>query len=185
MADSLTNKVTVLLSTSSGAFTNTSFILPGQPGPISLVTSDFNGDGIADLAASSGSALTFFYGHGSGTFRAGKTITLPLTAPVLALSAGTFHLGGGIGVAVANADAILLVENSGLISAPVSVPNFRSFAVADLNTDGAADLVVLQNTSQQVAIYLNNGAGDFFLPNSFYPTGAAYPISATAGRFRR
>lgn len=38
--------------------------------------------------------------------------------PVLALSAGAFHRGGGIGVAVANADTIVLVENSGALSAP-------------------------------------------------------------------
>jgi hypothetical protein len=127
-------------------------------------------------------------GNGDGTFRAGQVILLPP------------GMGGTITVADVNADgkldllfgglnpqpqiATLLGNGDGTFGAPiVTTPNLTlslyaycssRFGVADLNGDGAVDLIVSDTQNTQMYILLGNNTGSFTL-------GSAFHINSYAG----
>lgn len=84
VANSGDNTFSVFLGNGKGAFTHSADYITGT-GPAGfftvpawIVTADFNGDGIPDLAATSGNAdaVSIFLGKGDGTFRAGTSFTV-------------------------------------------------------------------------------------------------------------
>ena len=95
--------ISVLLSNGTGGFlpaTSTSFGL--GTGPLSMVTGDFNGDGLTDLAVSSsgGNNVTVLVGNGSGAFTAASPFTSG-TGPA-SLVAADFNGDGVEDIATAN-----------------------------------------------------------------------------------
>ena len=61
----------VLLGNGDGTFQSP---IAAAVGPVSVV-GDFNGDGIPDLASSSGTTTTVLLGHGNGTFQQSSSFT--------------------------------------------------------------------------------------------------------------
>jgi hypothetical protein len=139
--DDGTFKAPVITTTFSSATVNTTTL---QPQIVS--TTDFNGDGNADLlvtvpsfsiAAGAGSQLELFLGNGDGTFKAPSTIST-----------------------AANPD----VNGSTLVPC----------VVADFNKDGKLDITCLGETSAsqaKLAISLGNGDGTFAAPTILNVSG--------------
>jgi hypothetical protein len=84
VANSGDNTFSVFLGNRKGAFTHSADYTSGT-GPAGffavpawIVTADFNGDGIPDLATTNGNAddVSIFLGKGNGTFRAGASFTV-------------------------------------------------------------------------------------------------------------
>ena len=140
--------------------------------PLAIVTGDFNGDGVLDLAIanSQDNTVSVLLGHvnpttgkGDGTFQAAQTYGTGV-APV-SLAVGDFdgrhyasgqpildlvtaNAGGDLSLLLGNGDGSFGSANS--ISLPTAgglAQTPRSVAVGDLNKDGKLDLVVTGQTS--------------------------------------
>ncbi len=179
--DSAENAINILLGNGDGTFTpgttifgvgNNPCILPDQPSNCSLVVADFNHDGNADLAATSGADNTviILLGHGDGTFTQANGSPISVGSFPEAVRTGDFNSDGILDLAVANAKdntvSILLGNGDGTFTqasgSPVSVGAFPFFvAVADFNGDGFADVAVSNESDSTVSILLGHGDGTF------------------------
>jgi Pro-kumamolisin, activation domain/FG-GAP-like repeat/Bacterial Ig-like domain (group 3) len=145
--------------------------------PIALAASDFNGDGILDLAVASqyANSLTILLGKGDGTFVAAQSNPPTGGSPDF-VAVGDFNMDGKADLAIASADnnslTILLGNGDGTFTASSSSPQTggdpASIAVADFNQDGIPDLAVANAGSDTVTILLGNGDGSF-TPSALSP----------------
>lgn len=158
--------------------------------PLGIAAGDFDGDGITDLVvasnpvngSSASGAVLFFRGLGTGSTGYG-TFSLafqsPITFPVFDLVAGDFTGDGKLDVVTTNpsSNRVTLFPGNG----NGSFGNFTAFdcvglphhlASADLNADGALDLVVGMSQVPAVSVLLGhatNGHGDgTFAPATSY-----------------
>jgi hypothetical protein len=179
--DSNANAVTILLGNGDGTFTQgttifgvgtTPCIFPDQPSNCAIAVGDFNHDGNADLAVTSGgdNTLIILLGHGDGTFTPASGSPISVGTFPEAVRIGDFNSDGLLDLAVANAKdntvSILLGNGDGTFTpaggSPVSVGGFPFFlAVADFNGDGIADIAVSNQSDSTESILLGKGDGTF------------------------
>ena len=161
---------------------NPLFIRTGSD-PTQLLQGDFNNDGKADLAYRDGttrSLLHILLGVGDGTFQHGQDIPLP------------WDLGGLVTAADVNNDAkldlivggqgeethfaVMLGNGEGSFQSPVvsrigvgiyAWAALASFGVADINGDGAVDLVVSDGQNNAIYTLLGDNSGLFTLKGTF------------------
>ncbi len=122
----------------------------------SIAVADFNGDGKPDLASGNdGGSVSILAGNGNGTFGAAQS----------------FFAGGGAGRSLAVADfngdgkpdlatrySFLLGNGDGTLRPP---PQYRTgsgvaVAAADFNGDGRPDLAVVNDTANNVSVFIND-----------------------------
>ncbi len=149
--------------------------------PTSVVTADFNGDGIPDFAIASATTnangytgVLVYLGTGRGQYGTPQafSVTNGSLAP-LDVVAGDFNRDGKIDLATLNYDgsvSVLLGAGDGTFAAQVAytgVPSGQSplqLATGDLNHDGALDLVILRSPDGNASVLLGNGDGSFQAP---------------------
>ncbi|HLJ45696.1 MAG TPA: FG-GAP-like repeat-containing protein [Bryobacteraceae bacterium] len=143
------------------------------PNPQHLITADFNGDGIADLAVSNfgnldtdaGGNITILLGKGDGTFTVGPPINAGAT-PVAMYSAD-FNGDGKPDIAVGNLTnrtiSVLLGNGNGTFGSPTSysvAADPESIVAGDWSGDGKIDLAVASQGGT-IDVLLGNGDGTF------------------------
>jgi len=152
--------------------------------PSSVVTADFNNDGLRDLIVSNrgSNSLSIFLGNGNGTFQAQQTLGV-LTNPN-ATTVGDFNSDGKLDVAIVYASGttanLLLGNGNGTFQAArtfTGVDNMRALTAADLNGDGKLDLAYTASTSLVVGAILGNGDGTFKAAQSVFASSGAYSIT--------
>jgi len=159
---------------------------------MSIVTGDFNGDGIPDLVvANSGSnSVTILLGDGAGHFTPTGNTSPTGTNPD-AITAADFNGDGVTDLAVVNSGdgtiTILIGDGTGTFTPthtnpPVGKASFSDTGIAtgDFNGDGIPDLAVA-NASSGLTILLGNGDGTFVAAAS--PVSSATPVSIAVGDF--
>jgi hypothetical protein len=161
------------------------FLLPGHgfllysgPGLMlgagPLISGDFNGDGVLDLADGAG---ILFLNKGNGVFT-----KLNMTGFGASTVSGDFNGDGILDLATVNGNtiSILLGKGDGTFTAktgqPVSAQTNVSLIGADINGDGKLDLVAIDSTNA-VSIWLGNGDGTFQAPRD--STGRGDSVVAT------
>jgi hypothetical protein len=150
-----------------------------------VAAADFDGDGLADLAAAfyTGEAhfLAVLANRGLGRFE--ERARIPLAGTTASMTAADFDRNGATDFAVLAASnnkeaqlQLFLGAKDGTFAARVvSTGNWppNEVAAADMNGDGAPDLVVSHHGDMEgrgdVAVFLNDGAGDFGTP-ARYPS---------------
>ncbi len=155
--------------------------------PSSVAISDFNGDGILDLAVvnSGSNTVTILLGNGNGTFTA--TSASPASGPgPIAIAVSDFNGDGVPDLAVANSRnntvTILLGNGDGTFTATSASPGTgtapSSVTAADFNGDGIPDLAVVTwdanssaNANGSITVLLGNGDGTFSATSSSPSTG--------------
>jgi hypothetical protein len=139
-----------------------------------LISGDFNGDGVLDLADGAG---ILFLNKGNGVFT-----KLNMTGFGASTVSGDFNGDGILDLATVNGNtiSILLGKGDGTFTAktgqPVSAQTNVSLIGADINGDGKLDLVAIDSTNA-VSIWLGNGDGTFQAPRD--STGRGDSVVAT------
>ena len=168
------NQISILLGNGDGTFATA--IVASVPGSIVSITqilsADFNGDGIADLAVidSIGATVDILLGNGDGTFT-NEAANPPVTGVPIFIAAGDFNGDGKADLAVGEGGgtvSVLLGKGDGTFTAANSVNSGISaspIVVADFNGDGKLDLAVaaggVAGVSESVTILTGNGDGTF------------------------
>lgn len=159
--------------------------------PVGLVTADFNGDGIPDIAVANNvsGTVSVLLGNGDGTFTTRSTPSAGTGANWLAV--GDFNEDGIPDLAVANCGCsevggvtILLGNGDGTFTLK-SPPDTRSGAYAvtagDFNGDGHLDLAVTNHLNGTVTILVGQGDGTFVIGSIL--TVGSDPGGIVAGDF--
>jgi hypothetical protein len=193
--------VSVLLGNGDGTFTPPSMsatastyygaALPCTDSmPSSIVTGDFNNDGVLDLAVANynSNSVDIFLGNRDGTFTRGTS--LGAWSNPISMVAGYFTANTNLDLAVAdwgsNIVSIYLGNGDGTFSTNVPWPGTgvepSSIVVADFNLDGKPDLAVANYYSQTVTVLLGNGDGTFTTVTTPPATGSG-PMAMAVGDF--
>lgn len=183
------SRVCVLLNSGYGSFPKAVMYdtrCTSKPGnPVHVVTGDFDGDGMVDIAASHFGCgyVSILRNEGSGVFDV--PIGYGAGAGAMGLAASDLDGDGDLDLTVAsylsNTVVVLINNGRGQFAWPVAYrvgEHPTAVACADLNHDGHNDLVVSDFGSNTIATLMNRGDGTFE-PPSFYEVGE-YPISVVA-----
>jgi hypothetical protein len=170
--------VTILLGNGDGTFTAAPMSPSTGLDPFAIVTGDFNGDGIPDLAVltqcgaypdcQSGQAVTILLGNGDGTFNLAPTGYQVGGLDVESIAVGDFNGDGNLDLVLTSSyndiAAVFAGHGDGTFTSETSTPtgtNPEAIAVGDFNGDGIADLAVANSGSNSLSILLGNGDGSF------------------------
>ena len=153
-----------------------------------VVTGDFNGDGIVDLAVTDHGSVDILLGKPDGTYAAPASYAAGGSLQFLAIA--DFNTDGALDIAAGDYStggiAILFGNGDGTFGSPVKyqvpAPSDPYYLVAaDFNGDGVPDLAIAQNNGQTlVTILMNDGYGNFLYPQSY---GAGGSQGITVGDF--
>lgn len=178
---------TILVGAGDGTFTREDVALRGNT---SAVLADLNGDNKLDVIAEGSRAYDFFAGNGDGTFEEVVTTSLVHPNDPEVLAVADFNLDGNLDFAATNRMtftteivSIFLGNGDGTFADPddKAIPFFTDFMTpADLNNDGAMDLVLSNGFGRdgRMVLMTNDGQGDFSVVD--IPTGGN-PFSVAAG----
>lgn len=137
----------------------------GSSGAYGIVSDDFNGDNVLDLAVANwnNTCVSVLLGNGDGTYRAGVNYTVG-TNPSFITSAD-LNLDGKIDLAVSNGGSgsvsVLTGNGDGSFQIPpinygVGSSPYGGVASADYNRDGLPDLAVSNGESTSISVLTNN-----------------------------
>lgn len=165
----------------SGNYTFLTSILTGNnTGPGAIVSSDFSGDGAADLAVAlhNSNSVLMLTNNGAGGFT--PTGTTGVGNDPRALGTGDVDADGDTDVVSSNRDgnsvSVLVNNGTGALSLAGTTSvgaDLRGVAVADFNNDGMGDVAVSSHDTRQVAVFMSTGGGSL---------GAATLLSVGANR---
>ena len=173
--------VSVLLGNGDGTFQPRVDYAAGLA-PISVSSTDLNGDGKLDLVVvnSQDNSIFVLLGNGDGTFEA--HVDYPVTSPTVAIVGDFNHdgkpdvaaaTGAGFSVWLGNGDGTLQTRADFRLQDQSAA---NSLAVADFNRDGNQDLVV-SGSPAGVNIFLGNGDGSFTFKATYAAaTGAVIAV---------
>jgi hypothetical protein len=169
--------VSVLLGDGKGSFTRA----PGSPfacgpSPYPFCAADINGDGHGDVAVPNSQpgarTLNILLGDGKGGLTKPPNSPIATTETVRWTACGDLNSDGLADVVASHDDSpqrgraltILLNQGRGVLapapSSPLPIGHFAwSVAIADMNRDGHADLVVGADTG--IRVFLGDGRGAF------------------------
>ena len=149
--------------------------------PASVVTGDFNNDGIPDFAAANlqDNTVSVFLGDGTGAFTQASGSPFAVGAGPTSLAVADLNADGHLDILSANSVAgsisILLGTGSGGFTAAPSVPagsGPQSIAIGDFNGDGLPDIAVANVYDSTITVLLNDGTGGFASnPSTTYAVG--------------
>jgi hypothetical protein len=210
ITDSVHNVVNVFFGNGDGTFKTPATTIPVGIRPSSIVTADFNGDGIRDFAVANFTDNTFsvFLGGvdkstGNPTFTqvTGSPFPLPTTVsgPV-AMTVADFNQDGKSDLAIVNQTTlanpsipqgnVVVLQGNGdgtfkeFPGSPIIVgQNPVALASADLDGNASSDLAIVNNKDNSVTVLLNNGDGTFVAGSNSPLATSPNPTGVALGDF--
>jgi Bacterial Ig-like domain (group 3)/FG-GAP-like repeat len=185
------NGVTVLLGKGDGTFGAPKAFGAGSK-PVVAIVGDFNRDSKLDLAVGNATGVAILLGKGDGTFGAAKNITAH--APVTYLAQASFRGNGIEDIVTSSADLsnnavpeniyLLQGNGDGTFAAPLSIVagvNPYWIVPADLNEDGASDIVVANYwTGVSLVTLLNRRGTRIQCKSSAFSVTVGHAVTFTA-----
>jgi hypothetical protein len=156
---------------------STSALPSGDTGTHSIVSADFNNDGILDLLTINDHTLSFYKGLGGGKYA--KPINQTITANLRQVVAADFSRHGTPDLAIASPTGItiLIGNNNGTFKQGTNIPlggPANSLALADFNGDHLPDIAVSfcpSGAPCRTRVYLGLGTGHFALASTLTDGG--------------
>jgi FG-GAP-like repeat/Abnormal spindle-like microcephaly-assoc'd, ASPM-SPD-2-Hydin len=156
----------------------------GNPNPV--ITEDFNGDGKLDLAVvnPADNTVSILLGNGDLTFSSKKTTTSATQNPA-SVAVADFDGDGNLDMASADVAgsqvSVFLGNGDGTFKTETTYTtgtglNPQYIVAGDFNGDGRPDLAVVNQGSNDVGVFINNGDGTFAAQVT-YATGQG-PVAA-------
>ncbi|MBP1989917.1 FG-GAP-like repeat-containing protein [Paenibacillus eucommiae] len=187
--------ISILLGNGNGAF-QAAVNYPSGTNPTYAAAGDLNGDGVLDLAVanynSNNVSILLGNADGTGTFQAAVYYDFGVGSNPISVNLNDFNKDGELDLVVTNESSnnvsILLGsgDSSGSFGTPVQYnvgARPQSTVIGDFNGDGNADLVVVNNGSDDISLMLGTGdVSGTFLPPVQYDVGS-YPSSAAVGDY--
>src|SRR5262249_52159529 len=181
---SLKGQGSYTISTSFENATSPGALIAVPEGPFDVISADFNGDGVLDLATVSPStgSLQVLFGTGDGTVQtfptADSTGKYDLDDDPVALTSGDFNHDGRIDLAVVarprgpfdnpSSDpgelVVLLNNGDGTFTEAGRFENPgtpEALTAGDFNDDGNLDLATANSGSNAILVFLGDGTGQF------------------------
>ncbi|HTA89858.1 MAG TPA: VCBS repeat-containing protein [Polyangiaceae bacterium] len=166
--------------------------------PSSIAIADFDGKGGPDMAVAVYNGVWVFTNPGDGTFGGKVAYTVGSSAlSVPSVAVGDFNGDGhldfavakpvGMGVFFNNGDGTFGAQNSYVAGAGApNVENPKSIAVADLNHDGAPDIVVASfgTNTASIGVFMNDGSGNFAAQVRYPTSGNTHGATVASGDLR-
>lgn len=194
-ANEVDDSVSVLLNQGDGSFAVVEPATATGLGPASVIVVDLDGDGVLDIATIDNldETLSIVFGVGDGTFLNRQTI-VALGEP-MDLSAADVNGDGLLDLVVVNSTggidesgSVRIYEGlGGGVFEPLSeIESDTLFfpvgiQVADLNGDGNADLVVVNDEGDSVTVFL--GRGDFTFDEAQDYSVGSFPSAVVVADF--
>lgn len=161
--------VQVFYGNGAGAFTASNFTTYVS-GATEILTADFNGDGILDLALEEYSytgAVAILLGNSDGSFTPMPALAAPEYPSTI--SVGDFNQDGKPDLAVGGSVnpggvQVYLGNGDGTFGQPITVASSVipvMIAVSDINNDGKQDMLVEDMVNSKLVTLLGNGDGTF------------------------
>lgn len=190
VACQVSGTLAILLGNGSGGFAPASAnLIKVGAQPFSVVTGDFNGDGLADLATAdnAGNTVTVLIGNGLGAFAPAPGSPFAVSSP-WSLAVGDINGDGFTDVVVGGAAGVSVLAGNGkggfslITGAPTgAIP--ISVSLADLNGDGILDLVAANYGKNTVTVLLGGLAATSISLTTPLPTvvplNTDVPLTAT------
>jgi hypothetical protein len=183
VAASVAGQIIVLFGNGDGTFRENGRY-PAERDVAALALVDLNGDGALDIVAddyraATGKSVSVYLNSGDGTFPAHESF--PAGSGPLGLAVADLNSDGKQDVVTANfplQSSILFGGNAMHFAEPVNLDAGRGngfVEVADLDRDGALDIVILGEHSNTATVLLGDGRGGFRrvqdVPTGDYPDG--------------
>jgi len=183
VANGQDNTVTVFLGRGNASFRITSTPLAtALLGPVQVIVSDFNNDGVPDLMIvnSKNNTITTLPGKGDGTF-GNAAAALTLASAPSGVAFGDFNVDGKMDIAVVSGSTVTVYLGNGnnTFQTGVAYPTgsgANSVAVGDVNGDGFLDLITANGTAGTVSVLLGTGTGTFGTHTDFSAGAGAQSI---------
>ena len=190
-----TNNVGVLLGYNPGLFQNQTTYSTGEKSyPWSAVLDDVNNDQILDIInVHTGSGhMGIFIGYGDGTFADEVVYSTGSDSEPYALTTGDFNGDSRLDIVVANTGTgnigIFLGYGNGTFQRQKTCSTGRasgpkSVDVGDFNRDSHLDIVVANEGTENVGLFLGYGNGSFAKQRTFSTGNSSRPMSIVVADF--
>ena len=193
------NTYSVFTGNGDGTFTQVKgspFALPNvvansEQGPVAVTVTDFNGDGIQDLAIvnQTSDTVTVLKGNGDGTFTEFPKSPITVGTTPVAIASGTLSASTGPALAVVNQSdntmSILLGNGDGTFTfsaqSPVALSTTPSAVTFGSFLQGSNGIAVANSGANTVTVFADEGGG--LLVREVEPAAGTNPVALVAGDF--
>jgi hypothetical protein len=187
-----THSIGIFLGNGSGIFNDQEVVSLGSSRPLFIAIGDFNNDKRLDLVVANYGTnnIGVLFGYGDGSFQDQVTYFTGYDSFPYSLAVGDFNNDNQSDIAIANSGTnnvgILLGYRDGTFRSQqtyTTLPksNPCSIAVGDFNSDHKLDIVVANNGTGSVGMFLGHGNGTFLAQRTFSIGSNCYPQYITIG----
>ncbi|CAF0834378.1 unnamed protein product [Rotaria sp. Silwood1] len=193
--ESKTNTIGIFLSYSNGTFSSPlKYSIASESQPIFVASGDFNNDNQMDIViANNGTdSVAILLGFGNGSFANQTIYSTGIESQPQSIAIGDLNNDENMDIIVANSGSdnvgIFLGIGNGTFRNQITFyTGNRSMptcvAVGDLNGDNNMDIIVANNGTNSIGIFLGVGNGTFVNQINFSTGNGSNPIYVTVGDF--